>query len=140
MRIISIEWCFMPLSTVISWRQFILFKSFLGFTSSRLGSEVSYPRTLQRKNPEDPVRLEPRTRGLRVKHFTTEPRGTLELFQGKDKTFSLQKAVVSKDVTIMFLNSWIRVQYTCFSLFTKITTLGMWYSKNIVGKCKNAGR
>ena len=40
------------------------------------GSEVSYPRTLPRKNPEDPVRLEPRTSGLRVKHFTTESRRT----------------------------------------------------------------
>ena len=50
--------------------------AFLGFTSTRLGSEVS--RTLPRKNPEDPVRLKPRTPGLRVKHFTTEPRGTLK--------------------------------------------------------------
>ena len=50
--------------------------SFLGFTSTRLGSEVSCLRTLPRKNPEDPVRLEPRIPGLRVKHFTTEPRGT----------------------------------------------------------------
>ena len=37
---------------------------------------MSYPRTLPRKNPEDLVRLEPRTPGLQVKHFTTEPRGT----------------------------------------------------------------
>ena len=29
------------------------------------------------KNPEDPVWLQSRTPGLRVKHFTTEPRGTL---------------------------------------------------------------
>ena len=28
------------------------------------------------KKPEDPVRLESRTPGLQVKHFTTEPRGT----------------------------------------------------------------
>ena len=53
----------------------------LGFTSTRLGSEVSCPRTLPQKNPEDPVRLEPRTPGLRVKHFTTEPCGTLTLFE-----------------------------------------------------------
>ena len=46
----------------------------LGFASTRLGSEVSCPR----KNPEDPVRLEPRIPGLRVKHFTTEPYRTLE--------------------------------------------------------------
>ena len=51
--------------------------AFLGFTSTRLGSEVSCPRTLPGKNPEDPVRLEPRIPGLRVKQFTTEPRGTL---------------------------------------------------------------
>ena len=62
--------------SVISRRQLTLFMSFLGFTSTRLGSEVSCPRTLPRKNPEDPVRLEPRTPGLRVKHFTTGPRGT----------------------------------------------------------------
>ena len=37
------------------------------------GSEVSCPRTLPRKNPVDPVRHEPRTLGLRVKYFTTEP-------------------------------------------------------------------
>ena len=61
----------------MSRRQLTLFMSFLDFTSTRLGSEVSYSRTLPRKNPEDPVRLEPRTPGLRVKHFTTEPRGTL---------------------------------------------------------------
>ena len=65
--------------SVISWRQLTLFMSFLGFTSTRLGSEVSCPRTLPRKNPENPVQLEPRTPGLRVKHFTTEPRGTLNI-------------------------------------------------------------
>ena len=32
-----------------------------------------------RKNPEDPVQLEPRTPGLRVKHFTTEPHRTTGL-------------------------------------------------------------
>ena len=63
--------------TVISRRQLTLFVSFLGFTSTRLGSEVSCPRTLPRKNPEDTVQLEPRTTGLRVKHFTTETRRIL---------------------------------------------------------------
>ena len=53
--------------------------AFLGLTSTRLGSEVSCPSTLPRKDPEDPVRLEPRSPGLRVKHFTTEPRGTLKV-------------------------------------------------------------
>ena len=61
--------------SVISWRQFTLFMSFLGFTSTRLGSEMTCRRTLPRKNPEDPVRLESRTPGLQVKHFTTESRG-----------------------------------------------------------------
>ena len=63
--------------SVISWRQLTLFMSSLGFTSTRLGSEVSCPRTLPRKNLKDPVRLEPRIPGLQVKHFTTEPRRTL---------------------------------------------------------------
>ena len=63
--------------SVISRRQLMLFMVFLGFTSTRLGSEVSCPRTLPQKNPEDPVQFEPRTPGLQVKNFTTEPRGTL---------------------------------------------------------------
>ena len=36
------------------------------------GSGVSYPKTLQRKNPEDPVGLEPRTPELQVKHLISE--------------------------------------------------------------------
>ena len=62
--------------SVISPRQLTLFM--LSWVSPVLGwgSEVSCPRTLPRKNPEDPVRLEPRTPGLQVKHFTTEPRRT----------------------------------------------------------------
>ena len=47
------------------------------------GSEVSYLRTLPQKNPEDPVRLEPRTPGLRVKHFTFE-----------QSTFSLEESKI----------------------------------------------
>ena len=62
--------------SAISWWQLTLFMPFLGFTSTTLGSEVSCPRTLTRKNPKDPVWLEPRTYGWRVKHFTTEPCGT----------------------------------------------------------------
>ena len=57
----------------------MLFMSFLGFTSTRLGSEVFCPRTLPQKNPEDPVWLEPSTPGLRVKHFTTESHRTPKL-------------------------------------------------------------
>ena len=60
--------------SVISRRQFTLFMSSWVSPVLGWGSEVSYPRTLPRKNPEDPVWLEPRTPGLRVKHFTTEPR------------------------------------------------------------------
>ena len=63
--------------SVISRPQLTLFMSFPCFTSTRLGSEVSCPRTLPRKNPEHPVRLEPRTPSIRVKHFITEPRGSL---------------------------------------------------------------
>ena len=65
--------------SVISLRQLTLFLGFLGFTSTRLGSEMCCPRTLPRKNPENLVRLEPRSPRLRVKHLTTEPRGTLHL-------------------------------------------------------------
>ena len=64
--------------SVISRRQLTLFMSFLG-------SEVSCPRTLPRKNPEDQVRLEPRTPGLQVKHFTTEPRRTRDFVKVKDE-------------------------------------------------------
>ena len=34
------------------------------------------PKNTPTKNPEDPVRLEPRSPRLRIKHFTTEPRRT----------------------------------------------------------------
>ena len=40
-----------------------------------------------KKNPKDPVWLEPMTPGLRVKHFTTEPSGTLK-FDENGKKFS----------------------------------------------------
>ena len=65
--------------SVISQRQLTSFMSLLGFTSTRLGSEVSCPSTLPRKNSDHPVQLKPRTPGLRVKHFTTEPHGTLSI-------------------------------------------------------------
>ena len=66
----------MPLLTVFqSYQGKSSHYSCLSWVSPGLGwdSEVSCPKTLPRKNPEDPVRLEPRTPGLRVKHFTTEP-------------------------------------------------------------------
>ena len=62
--------------SVISRKQLTsLFMSFLGFTSTRLGSEVSW--TLPRKSLEDTVQLEPRAPGLRVKHFISEAGRTL---------------------------------------------------------------
>ena len=69
----------MPLSTVFqSYHGDSSHYSCLSCVSPVLGwgFEASCPRTLPRKNPEDPVPLEPRTPGLRVKHFTTEPRKT----------------------------------------------------------------
>ena len=62
--------------SVISRRQLTLFMSSWVSSVIGWGYEVSCPRILPRKNPEDPVRLEPRIPGLRVKHFTTEPRRT----------------------------------------------------------------
>ena len=63
--------------SVISRRQITLFMSFLGLTSTRLELWRVLPKdTPTKKTPEDPVLLEPRTPGLRVKHFTTEPRRT----------------------------------------------------------------
>ena len=67
--------------------------AFLGFTSTRLSSEVLCPRTLPRKNPEDPVQLEPRTPRLQVKDFATEPRWTLtDLEQSLDMQKNLPRA------------------------------------------------
>ena len=74
-----IEWCCTPLSTVFQlYHGDSSHYSYPFWVSPVLGwgSEVSSPRTLPWKNPKDPVRLEPRTPGLQVKHFTTEPRGT----------------------------------------------------------------
>ena len=63
--------CFTPLSTVFqSYHGDSSHYSCLSWVSPVLGwgSEVS----CREKNPEDPVRLKPRTPWLRVKHFTTE--------------------------------------------------------------------
>ena len=64
--------------SVISRRQLTLFM--LSWVSPVLGWALKClaQRHSHEKNPEDPVRLEPRTSRLRVKHFTTEPHGTLE--------------------------------------------------------------
>ena len=90
---------------------------FLGFTSTRLGSEVPCPRTLSRKNP-DPVWLEPRTPELRVKHFTTEQCGILKGFRN---------AIICENNQGCFF---------VFMLFTSktLTHLEKKAFKNIVGK------
>ena len=54
--------------SVISRQQLTLFMSFLGFTSTRLGSEVSCPKTIQRKNPDDPVPLDYESNTLPLSH------------------------------------------------------------------------
>ena len=69
------EWCFTPLSTVFqSYQGDSSHYSCFSWVSPVLAGALM--RTLPRKNLEDTVRLEPRTPGLQVKHFTTEPRKT----------------------------------------------------------------
>ena len=71
-----IEWHFTLLSTVFqSYHGDNSHYSCLSWVSPVLGwgSEVSCPRILPRKNPEDTVRLETRIPGLRFKHSTSEP-------------------------------------------------------------------
>ena len=50
----------------------------MGFPYARLGLLSILPKDTPTKTFEDPVQLEPRTPGLRVKHCTTEPRRTPE--------------------------------------------------------------
>ena len=75
-----IDWivCYAALNSisVISRRHLTFFMSLLGFISSRLGLWSVLPRTLRRKDPDNPLRLERMTPGLRVEHFTSESRGT----------------------------------------------------------------
>ena len=93
---ILIEWCFMPLSTVFqSYHGNSSHNSCLSWVSPVLGwgSEVSYSKTIPQKNPADPLRLEPRTPGLYVKHFTTEPRRTptLRINNSNENSVSKEK-------------------------------------------------
>ena len=79
LTVLMIEWCFTPLSTVFQlYHGGSSHNSCLSWVSPVLGwgSEVSCSRTFPRKKPRGSVRLEPRTPGLRVKHFTTELRRT----------------------------------------------------------------
>ena len=84
--------------------------SFLGFTSAWLGSEVSCPRTLPRKNPEDPVQLEPRTPELRVKHFATEPH----------RTTPVKKEVIRKQAISPFQTVFSTHLGELYAIFMKI--------------------
>ena len=86
---VLIEWCLTPLATVfqsyhgdssiihVFWVSTVLGSHYscLSWVLPVLGwgSKVSCPRTPPQKTSQDPVWLEPRTPGLRVKHFTTEP-------------------------------------------------------------------
>ena len=75
-----IDWCFMPLSTVFqSYHGDRSHYSCLSWVSPVLGWVLKCLAQghSHEKNPEDPVRLEPRTPGLQVKHFITGPRATL---------------------------------------------------------------
>ena len=96
-----VERCFMSLSAVFqSHHGNISYYSCLSWVSPvpGWGSEVSCPRTLPRKKtPEDPVRLEPRTPGLRVNHFITEPRRTPTLWE-KEKLLIMSNFSFSHSV------------------------------------------
>ena len=67
---------FNSISVVSQW-QLTLLMSFLGFTRTRLALWSVLPKDTLMKHSEDPVRLEPRTHGLHIKYFTTEPCRTL---------------------------------------------------------------
>ena len=92
--------------SVISLRQLTFFMSFLGFTSTRLGYEVSCPRTLPRKNPEDSVRLEPRTPGLWIKHFTTEPRVTRIMTDQEKHQYAVAALMHHNNLLVMATGIW----------------------------------
>ena len=102
-----IESCFMALATIFqSYKGDSSHYSCHSWVSPVLGwgSEASCPRTVARKkkkkkNPEDPVRLETRIPGLRVKRFTSEPSGTPsgeEMYCVKLPFGKLQVFVVSR--------------------------------------------
>ena len=82
--------------SVISQPQLTLFMSFLGFSSTRLWLRSVLPKDTPTKNSEDTVLLEPRTPGLSVKHFTTEPRGT-PTFSIGENSYIFEKDVLDLD-------------------------------------------
>ena len=100
-----IEWCFMPLSTVFQlYHGNSSHYSCLSWVLPVLGcsSEVSCTGTFPRKNPDDPVRLKPRTPGLRVKHFATEPRRTPNPSRDKLEIGVWLLVDYFKNITIIF--------------------------------------
>ena len=61
----------------------------------------------QEKNPEDPVQLKPRTPGLRVKHFTTEPHRTLGRYWDFNQGSRCRSPVAPNGKS---LNKWLQNQ------------------------------
>ena len=112
--------------SVISRRQVTLLMSFLGFISTRLGSEVSCPRTLPRKTQRIQYDSNP---GLRVKHRTTKPRRTPWKYISlnslrNDKILAMSKLKAIADDKLIEAK-------TMISLLDWV--------ENIVGKGENAG-
>ena len=109
----------MPLLTVFqSYQGDSSYYSCLSWVSPVLGwgSEVSCPRTLPRKNPEDPVWLEPRTPGLCIKHITSEPcRTPYYIEKGFEIVIQQQQRVID-DVQIIGITTNVQLTW-CESLF-----------------------
>ena len=111
--------------SVISRRQLTLFM--LSWVSPVLGWALKCIAQghSHEKNPEDLVRLEPRTPGLRVKHLTTEPRGTLQQI----KNCLQQTVFVWKSLKFV-------VWLTLSSIYTHFNTM----NKKALGKqCEKKG-
>ena len=84
---------------------------------------MSRPRTLPRKNPEDLVRLEPRTSGLRVKHLTTEPRGTRKWQKVYQMVYQIENTVGKGEIA----------RYEQFLIFSSVL------ERLVLQTCKNHG-
>ena len=137
---VFIECCFTPLSTAFqSYQQFKLFMPFLGFTSTRLGLSSALPKDIPMKNPEDPMRLKPRTPGLRVKHFTAEPRRPLKNWSWKfvigQKTL-WEKEKMPTTCTSTFTSAYL----LCSSLLSIFSPVNEnWINWVIVSNCVQFG-
>ena len=83
-----------------------------------LGSEVSVQEHPQ-KSPGDPMRLKPRTLGLQVKHFATDPHGT--------HLFPIKAFVKDKWYAFQIIGC-------TFSIFTKRQFLDLYKLKKIAEK------